>query len=185
MLWLFFIFRFVRQYVRTECRFTANDPWNQNRLTTFLLEVYALAPKHQTPRDGRLYGIRPEPDAVGRVLNVSEEVRWLPESLVWLWRDGRVPSEALPRLLHQLEPMLKWPDRNLVLTRAHILQYVLVVFLALMLLLQLFNLLGSSFDPADWIVYGVQDIVVGCLLYLLFHLRSRQKKQMKWALTHL
>src|SRR5258708_34933299 len=117
--------------LRIEARFTANDPWNENRSTPFLLEAYMPAPKGTAPparhNNSCRYGIRPDRGADDRILGVSEEGRMLPESLVRLWRAGRIPAEALPRLLHQMEPTLKGSDRNLVcLTRANtILKWVI------------------------------------------------------------
>jgi hypothetical protein len=177
---------------RIEARFTANDPWNGNRPTPFLLEAYLLAPKGTAPparhNDSCRYGIRPERDE--QTLNVSEKGRMLPESLVRLWLAGRIPVEALPRLLFDMEPKVTWADGHLVfLTRAYaIAQWMSTVLFVLWFLghVTLKIQFGDHGAPPVWSGTVVTAVVVGGILFLLyFRPRARRKKQMAWALAHL
>jgi|HubBroStandDraft_6_1064221.scaffolds.fasta_scaffold47746_3 hypothetical protein len=101
------LFYLQRYHVKTEAAFTAPDPWNQNRPAPFTVEDYTVAISGSTirpdykPRVDYVRGIRSNLDGVERLL---------PESLSALWRDKRVPSEALPRLLHEMEPTLENGD---------------------------------------------------------------------------
>jgi hypothetical protein len=47
------------------------------------------------------------PDYVRLRSALDGREHWLPESLVELLRTGRVATEALPRLLHELQPHLR------------------------------------------------------------------------------
>jgi len=92
--------------VKTLGSFPAPDPWNNQRPSDFTIEAHRLLPKNaaHAPRDtGPPYilGIRSEIDGA---------VHLMPESLSELWNTGRAPAEALPRLLHTIEPSLKNTD---------------------------------------------------------------------------
>lgn len=136
--------------VKTEGSFTAEDPWNQNRRTSFTIEAYIMAPRGSTPKAGTktllgqyFYGIRSEVDGVERML---------PESLAYLWRNNRVPPEALPRLFKEMEPMLRKTDFRLqFLTKTHtVLQYVITGLFALILLAAAAGLLFLTSTPRRW-----------------------------------
>jgi hypothetical protein len=190
-LWWFYCRFLVLTPVRTEARFTVNDPWNQDRSTPFVLEAYTLVSKGVRPPAGRResdrYGIRPEPDAVDRIL--VEHSRMLPESLARLWLAGRIPAQALPRLLHEMEPTLKWSDRHtVVLTRAYtILQWYMTILCALWLLARITrDIRLAGHGPAGWGTTTIASVVLACVLNLMFFRpRARRKKQMEWALAHL
>jgi hypothetical protein len=176
--------------VKTEGSFTADDPWNQNRQTSFTIEAYILAPKGTRPKAGTkvfmanyLYGIRSEVDG---------EERMLPESLAHLWRNNRVPAEALPRLLNQMKPMLKKTDfRFQVLTKAYsVTQYVFTGLFALLLVAAAAGLILTASDSSEMLYSVIGIAVIGLLfasvLYLLFFRpRARRRRQMDWALAHM
>jgi hypothetical protein len=101
-----FLLRTKFMHARTEGHFAATDPWNGGRPTHFTIEVYKRVPKIW---DARVVpdrqGVGPDYLRLRSALDGREH--WLPESLVELWRMGRVASEALPRQLHELQPHLR------------------------------------------------------------------------------
>src|SRR5260370_34862100 len=94
------------------------DPCNQNRRTSFTIESYAtlLSRNSSSSTYGRsitpsYYAIRSEIDGVEREL---------PECLGYLWRTNLIKEEALPRLLKEMQPMLKRRDfRSVWLTKKY------------------------------------------------------------------
>ena len=97
------LLRNVPALVRTEGDFAANDPWNGGRRTQFTVEVYKMVPKIwdvSAARDARLLG----DDLFSIRSGADGRSRRLPESLVELWRTGRLATEEIPRLLHALQP---------------------------------------------------------------------------------
>ena len=103
--------RLVPGCLRTLATFTAPDPWNQDRPTTFNIEEYVMVPEGavrvvDTGMTVHVFGLRSETDGADHVL---------PESLFELWRTGRIPPETLPRLLLAIQPKLKKSDYRAVL----------------------------------------------------------------------
>ena len=98
-------------WVRTEETFSADDPWNEDRRTVFAIESYlpSLTGKPVGPwaKDVTVWmtaftrALRAESDNVKRLM---------PESLTRLWLAGSIPSDALPRLLKEIQPSLKESD---------------------------------------------------------------------------
>jgi hypothetical protein len=190
MFWIAIIWlMFKPARLRTVGSFTAEDPWNQNRRSSFTLEAYMLAPKGFTPKADTkifggipLYGIRSEVDGVERML---------PESLTYLCRNNRVPAEKLPWLLKEMGPMLRKTDFRLqFLTKAMtVMQYVLSGLFGLLLLALLAAAVLSP-SASDGMVIGIFVAVLGLLcfgvLYLMFFRpRARRRRQMNWALEHI
>jgi hypothetical protein len=96
--------------LEAEASFVADDPWNANRQAAFSLDsyVYTVVGTKVRPnsRPAGIYrhGIRSE---------LGGGAHDLPDSLYFAWRAGRIKAEALPRLLHELQPTLtdgKWGD---------------------------------------------------------------------------
>jgi hypothetical protein len=90
--------------------FTAPDPWNGGKPTQFSVEFYKIVPngwsRQYAVRMAKLHGvdlfhIRSSPGGLSRRL---------PDSLSDLWRSKQVATEALPRLLYELEPSLRKYD---------------------------------------------------------------------------
>jgi hypothetical protein len=184
---LWMIFNLTRTRVKTEGSFTAEDPWNQNRPTVFTIEAYAAAAKGTMPpvRPPKrtlkpyLLGIRSEVDGVEHML---------PESLAYLWRHNRVPAEALPRLLKEMEPMLRQGDfRFQYLTRAlTIAQYCITVLISLMALTIAYGTTVQEGASKAAVAMAVVVPFSSAYLYLLFFRpKARRRKQMDWALAHL
>lgn len=108
MFWFlpYLVLRHSYALARTGERFAANDPWNGSRQTRFTIEVYKMVPKVwglKAVADRKWLG----PDFFLIRSEMDGRKHWLPESLAELWRTKRVPTAALPRLLHELEPHLR------------------------------------------------------------------------------
>jgi hypothetical protein len=170
--------------VKTVGTFTAEDPRNQNRRTSFNIDLYVLTPGGGLPNAKRLagynrfYSIRSEVDGVECLL---------PESLTHLWEETRIPADALPRLLKEMGPMLKQQDFRLrLLTRkATVLMFGLTGLYALMVGWGVFFVAGSTDKLIAGTLIALPGVFFGAFLYLmLFRQRARRKRQMVWALAH-
>ena len=172
--------------VKTEGSFTAEDPWNENRRTSFNVEAYLLVPRGTRVAPGTkalagyLYGIRSELDGCDHMM---------PESLVELWRTGRIPAETLPKLLQRMEPTLKKADYRPIL-RNTLLKITQYIFVGLMALLALFLVGVVLAFPGE--VPLVAVLVMLTLIgsvgwgahYLIFQRpKGRRMRQMEWALA--
>ena len=78
--------------------------------TEFSLEEYVMMPNHQPAIDSPQFAHR----IACRPLN-GGPVEFLPEALVELWRQGRVPPEQIPSLTRAIAPKLGKDDFNLIL----------------------------------------------------------------------
>lgn len=189
------IMTFKPARVKTEGSFTAEDPWNQNRRSSFTIEAYIMAAKGPRPTartkvfGSYLLGIRSEADGVERML---------PESLVHLWRTNRVPSEALPRLLEALPrllkemgPMLGKSDfRSQVLGKGSTTRLYLATGLCALAFLWSAGMVvfavNSEFVVDGIIFVAVLGLLFAGLLYArFFRPRARRRRQMDRALAHL
>jgi hypothetical protein len=99
--------------VKTAARFTAEDPWHPGRRGNFTVDEYVPTMTNNqavanTTREWRWF--------VGfyRALNYDSHPsgprRFLPDSLVELWRTDQIRTVDLPRLLRAIEPTLKDQD---------------------------------------------------------------------------
>ena len=159
-----------RAHVKTEASFAAQDPWNENRRASFTIESYVRLGRY-------LYGIRSEVDGIERML---------PECLECLWRSNRVPAESLPRLLKEMQPMLKKTDfRFQVLTKGYaVMGWIFTGLLGLNLVgLAAAIFAGSASDISDFVTLEV--LSAGVMYLVFFRPRARRRRQIEWALAHL
>jgi hypothetical protein len=170
--------------VKTAASFTAEDPWNQGRRSSFKLEEYLLllgnaSVTEFTKATGSDFkrALRSEIDGIER---------WLPDSLSELWRSKQVSTDALPRLLKEAEPTLKSGDYAVVLrNKARWLIVAINTFICLGVLI--FTVVGlTNADGEVLPKIGVILLLAGiCWLLLYFaYYRTwfRRKRQMKWFL---
>lgn len=103
----------VPKRVRTVKNFAAPNPWQNNQAERWSVEAYVMVnsdhAEHFVPptkpnrwlHGAEVHGIRSDSDGRNHLL---------PASLDELWKTKQVPDEALPRLLHAVEPQLKRRD---------------------------------------------------------------------------
>jgi len=172
--------------VKTEATFTAEDPWNQNRRTLFTVEAYVKTFKGATPRPGfksplamYLYGIRSEVDGVERML---------PASLSELWRSNRVPVEALPKLLKEIEPTLKKADYRPAVGKKRLAVAAGLLWIALGFLTLFPLLIALTTDDFPLLSAIPFTLVIGAFSWLYLYLmiyraKWRRMHQQKWILA--
>jgi hypothetical protein len=170
--------------VKTAARFTAQDPWNQNRPTSFKLEEYLQMMKDTPlPETTKATGTDFRRALVSEADGVQ---RWLPDSLSELWRKGLVSSEALPRLLKDAEPTLKSSDYTVVLRNKAL--WIMVAIRTLVCAgVGLFTIIGLvNADGALLPKVAVSLLVAGILWAVLYFASYRRwfqrKRQMKYFL---
>jgi hypothetical protein len=171
--------------VKTETGFTAEDPWNGNRRTPFTLEAYIKTYKGLAPRNGKIpkgavlfYGVRSELDGVERML---------PSAMSELWAQKRVATEALPRLVNAMEPILKKADYGPPI-RARLLTVLSwFLWLAMGILILVPPLLfsdGTIALPAAAVSTVALAGIAWLYMYLVFYRRLwRRKRQIQWILA--
>jgi len=174
---------------RTEARFRAADPWNGEAPAELSIEAYYYVPEHVREAsapwrwcDTPLYALRSEIDGVER---------FLPEALGRLWREGKVPAEALPGLLREMEPELEEEDFQPLLevrTERWLTVLSMVVVLGIAGLLVTWpagNQPGLSLTALVCGVIVAGGGFLGALLLLPSYLagRRRRRRQMGWALA--
>ena len=174
---------------RTEARFQGVDPWNGDAPAEISIEAYYYVPEHVREAsapwrwcDTPLYALRSEIDGAER---------FLPEALSGLWREGKIPAEALPGLLQELEPELVEEDfQPLARVRTErwlaVLSTVVVLgILGLLVTWPVGNQPGLSLTAlvCGGLVAG--GGFLGALLMLPSYLtaRSRRRRHMGWALA--
>jgi len=170
--------------LKTEMTFTAEDPWNHNQRTEFALDRYLMAmkgvqlkPNARAFNGSYFYGIRSEIDGVDRML---------PESLGYLWRNGKLPAEALPRLLKEMQPTLRKTDFRLqFLTKFHtfLLYFVAVAGGLSLILIAAGIVIGGAGLDATLVIGIIYALLFGLVYLVLLRPRARRKKQMTWALA--
>ena len=181
--------KLVPRRARTEARFRAADPWNGEAPAELSIEAYYYVPEHVREAtapwrwcDTPLYALRSE---------AGGGERFLPEALSRLWREGRVPAEALPGLLREMEPELEEEDFQPlaeVRTERWLVALATVVVLGIVVLLLTWpagNQPGLSLTAlvCGGIVAG--GGFLGAILLLPSYLagRRRRGRQMAWALS--
>lgn len=123
-----------------------------------------------------LFGIRSEIDG---------KERMLPASLVELWRTSRIPAEALPRLLLQMQSSIKESDYGPAQGFKIQLWTLMVVNLAVFSLLPIIFRL-DDFDPIyDGLLTLILLFFSGLGFWIVLRRRARYRRQMDWALAHL
>jgi hypothetical protein len=184
---MFFFVQVFPFRVKTEASFTAEDPWNQNRRTPFTVDAYLMLRKGATPPPGAkpLAGYRYGLRAAG-----EDAEYMLPDSLSALWRANRVPTEALPRLLMQMNPALIKADYRPMLEHPavySVLCWITGCLLGLFTLAPIaIWLLTGDFSQSFAAFFALANAVFSVLfLYFLFYRGKRRRtRQMKWILTH-
>jgi len=181
--------KLVPRRVRTEARFRAADPWNGDAPAELSIEAYYYVPEHVREAtapwhwcDTPLYALRSEIDGTER---------FLPEALSRLWKEGKVPAEALPQLLREMEPELEEDDFQPLLearTERWLTALSLVVVLGIVSLLLTWpagNQPGLSLTALVCGVIMAGGGILGALLLLPSYLagRRRRGRQMAWALS--
>ncbi|HEY6253758.1 MAG TPA: hypothetical protein VI685_27700 [Candidatus Angelobacter sp.] len=121
-----------------------------------------------------MFGIKSELDG---------KQRMLPESLVELWRTRRIPAEALPRLLWQMQSSLKRGD-YLPTLRSRGIQWLTVV-VALLCMAMVLGF-ASKLERSEVLLLMLGTLLIPLPVVLILGLRrARCRRQMDWALTHL
>ena len=112
--------------VRTLRQFTAADPWSNRAgapwsisLFRMVMEDYAVAAAWKEMNRAPTAAADDDPRPGGRALKRDEAIgletprdgmRLLPRALTRRWLDGEARDDALPELLHRLEPRLRRVD---------------------------------------------------------------------------
>ena len=96
--------------------FGAADPWGGMRPATWTLSVYRvvsgsdrdLFATYAAERQAETVdGQNLDPDDTLGIRSGTQPYHLLPRAMVRLWQQGKVPTEALPRLVAQMEPELR------------------------------------------------------------------------------
>ena len=96
--------------------FEAPDPWSGGKPARWTLSVYRIvsganqnlfrqyaAEKQREAADGQNL----DPDDTLGIRVGAQQYHLLPRAMVRLWQQGRVPTEALPQLVAEMEPKLR------------------------------------------------------------------------------
>ncbi|ADW71155.1 hypothetical protein [Granulicella tundricola] len=171
--------------VKTEVSFNAEDPWNGNRRGIFLLENYLTTLRNFVPNEAQAArhqgefhrALRSETDGV---------TRFLPESLIELWLTNKVPTEALPNLLSQIEPTLRKSDYILMMRRKAMKVFAVFETICCSALVLLAVAVVVGCHAPIWIavllVLATASVCWGFLYLTYFGKLFRRKRQMKWLL---
>jgi hypothetical protein len=167
--------------------FMAADPWNGGQSSQFTVEFYKTVPKGM----GREYGARMAKlhgvDLFNIRSSASGPSHRLPDSLTDLWRSKRVATEALPRLLHELQPSLRKYDYYRILHHRRFewggALYALFVFGIMILFLISFPNEAAG-ERLGTLSIGLLALAILFLSFLLpRRLRNRCRRQMEWILA--
>lgn len=163
--------------------FTAKDPWNGNQHTTFLINIFyrggvvpAYAALDERSRVSH-YSLQSQIDKLQR---------GLPDSLVSLWLEEKVPPERLPELLMGLEPQLVRSDYVAHLTLNTMQQRVrtfgrwsLVAIGAFLVLMAL-----PEVGTIEGLVMTLSGLLLGgAALFLGGRFTARRKQQTEWIMS--
>jgi hypothetical protein len=167
--------------------FMAADPWNGGQSSQFTVEFYKTVPKGM----GREYGARMAKLHGVDLFNIRSSAggpsHRLPDSLTDLWRSKRVATEALPRLLHELQPSLRKYDYYRILHHRRFewggALYALFVFGIMILFLISFPNEAAG-ERLGTLSIGLLALAILFLSFLLpRRLRNRCRRQMEWILA--
>lgn len=168
--------------LRTLARFLASDPWSGHHLTEYTVDDFVMMPLGSKRALHSKWSLH----ATGIQWQNDARFRLLPESLVDLWKTGKVPAEELPCLLHSLEPALIETDfipaqswqRSIGIPMLVLLLICPIVFFAVRV--------NGGTMPATAALAAMFVIALGTgltLWVLRINKRSRAKEQTTWALT--
>ena len=171
--------------IKTETSVLAADPWNQDRSAPFAIEDYMylvrgqpLKPGAKSPSGFYILGLRSDIDGVERIM---------PESLSILWRNKQVPSEALPRLLKQIQPSLGPRDHFLFLQNNMMAISIWVLWAVFALMAGAFMLLPftGEISQGTAALFALAALALGStvLYFAYYRKRSQRLKQMKWIMS--
>ena len=186
----YLVLRYAPALVRTGERFSVADPWNGGQQTQFVIEVYKMAPKGwdsaTVNRNMKLLG----DDLCNIRSSADGKSRRLPESLVELWHTKRVATEALPHLLHRLQPSLRRSDYSPILHhRRFEWAGIIVALVCLGIMIFCRTVIPDDGTGARAIgTFGFGFAAFASLILfaaLARHRRSRPRDQMQWILANL
>ena len=113
----------------------------------------------------------------------------MPESLMELWRTKRVTTEALPDLLHRIEPQLARSDFRPLLHDRKMkigLAFEIVCCVALIAIAVVAVVMGvAPLGTGVAVVLATAAVCWGFLYLVFFRRLSRRKRQMRWLLTQI
>jgi hypothetical protein len=173
--------------VKAEIRFQAEDPWNGNRRGVFTVDTYCSTLRSIKAVSADLK----EPLWAGgfhRALRAESDgmTRFLPESLMELWRTKQIPTESLPGLLRQMEPGIRTSDYRPMLRDRRM---KVAVFLEIVLGVALVIIEGVAAVMGQAPLWIAVAVVLGtafvwwAFLYLLYFGKLfRRQRQMRWLL---
>jgi hypothetical protein len=178
------VITFIPRRLRTHGNFTAGDPWNGNLPTEFSIEEYVIMPESSphavdSVQFAHRMGLRSESDG---------SQRYLPESLIELWRRGLVPAERIPALAQAIEQRVIKEDYNLVLHQTPMNAVVIpvaFVFAIVAVLAAVIPFQGERLPIAGAVAIGAaMSLFVGGIMWMVRQsARGRRKQQMKWLLA--
>lgn len=180
--------KLVPRRIRTEARFQAADPWNGNAPAEISIETYYHVPAHvrEIPSPCRwdcnpLYALRSEIDGVER---------FLPDALSHLWIAGKMPAEALPGLLREMEPDLAKADFRPLMEATTERRWTAVLLAVLLAAVGLLMTWPRGNEPeVSWLAVLCGGVMMaGALgafaaLPRYFARRRRRRRQIGWALS--
>jgi hypothetical protein len=166
---------------RTLARFSAPDPWSENQIADYSLEEYVMMPPGSTRAVENGWNLH----AIGIRWEGDLRYRLLPESLVELWKHGRVQLERLPGLLHAMEPRILETDCTLSQSwRKSTLLPMLMLLVVGPAVCLLIRVNGESMPIAGAIAMGFAIVLLtGFILWTVRSMKRRRlQEQIKWAL---
>ncbi len=170
--------------LRTLGRFSANDPWNANQPTNFLIEEYVMMPQSsQQAVDSSQFAHR-----VGLRSELNGSQQMLPESVVELWRRGQIPAERIPILAQAIASRIVKEDYNLILHQ-DLTKTVVIPLIAVFVVMVAVGLFvpieGHTMSAPVATGVGVGfSLFVGAIMWVARQSgRRRRTEQMRWLLS--
>ena len=170
--------------LRTLARFSAVDPWMTNLLTDYSIEEYVMMPLGSSrPVDSKW-----SMHSIGIQWENQSRYRLLPESLVELWKLGRIGTDKLPWLLHALEPKLD--ETDCMLSQSWQRAWGIPMLMLLLVCPAVFLVIhvhGERMPALAAILSGLLiALLSGLTLWMIRSTkRARVQEQMKWVLSQI
>jgi hypothetical protein len=168
--------------------FVAADPWNGGARSQFYVEFYKIVPKGKSREYGarmaKLHGV----DLFNIRSSDGGPSHRLPDSLTDLWCSKRVATEALPRLLHELQPSLRKYDYYRILHHRRF-EWAGSLYALFLFGIMIFFLIAvpDGTVGARFVPFSFGSLALGILLVSVVlprRLRDRFRKQMDWILAY-